>query len=55
MSAALMNSEGTDLGKYPSLGLGSSFSFKFEDPKGRVHRFNFGKCHVTPGFIFLGH
>lgn len=41
MSAALMNSEGTDLGKYPSLGLGSSFSFKFEDPKGRVHRFNF--------------
>lgn len=41
MSAALMNSEGTDLGKYPSLGLGNSFSFKFEDPKGRVHRFNF--------------
>uniref|UniRef100_A0A803L4W8 CBS domain-containing protein CBSCBSPB3 n=1 Tax=Chenopodium quinoa TaxID=63459 RepID=A0A803L4W8_CHEQI len=41
MSAALMNSEGTDLGKYPSLGLGNSFSFKFEDPKGRVHRFTF--------------
>ncbi|KAL5704377.1 CBS domain-containing protein cbscbspb3 [Ranunculus cassubicifolius] len=27
---------------YPSLGLGNSFSFKFEDRKGRVHRFNFG-------------
>ncbi|XP_074307921.1 CBS domain-containing protein CBSCBSPB3-like isoform X2 [Silene latifolia] len=40
MSAALMNSEATDLGRYPSLGLGSSISFKFEDPKGRVHRFN---------------
>ncbi|KAK9735557.1 hypothetical protein RND81_04G212700 [Saponaria officinalis] len=40
MSAALMNSEGTDLSKYPSLGLGSSIAFKFEDPKGRVHRFN---------------
>lgn len=45
-----MNSEGTDLGKYPSLGLGNSFSFKFEHPKGRVHRFNFGKC--TPGVSF---
>lgn len=42
MSAALMASEGTDMGKYPTLGLGSSFSYKFEDPKGRVHRFNFG-------------
>lgn len=28
---------------YPSLGLGNSFSFKFEDRKGRVHRFNFGE------------
>ncbi|PIN24248.1 hypothetical protein CDL12_03015 [Handroanthus impetiginosus] len=27
---------------YPSLGLGNSFSFKFEDRKGRVHRFSFG-------------
>lgn len=27
---------------YPSLGLGNSFSFKFEDRKRRVHRFNFG-------------
>ncbi|GAA0148494.1 kinase modulator [Lithospermum erythrorhizon] len=27
---------------YPSLGLGSSFSFKFEDCRRRVHRFNFG-------------
>ncbi|KAK2973799.1 hypothetical protein RJ640_008204 [Escallonia rubra] len=35
---------GTEPGKssYPSLGLGSSFSFKFEDYKGRVHRFNCG-------------
>ncbi|KAK9691991.1 hypothetical protein RND81_09G233800 [Saponaria officinalis] len=40
MSTALMNSEGTE-GKYPSLGLGSSFSFKFTDLKGNVHRFNF--------------
>ncbi|CAO2827365.1 unnamed protein product [Amaranthus hypochondriacus] len=41
MSAALMNSDGTEMGRYPSLGLGNSFSFKFEHPKGRVHRFNF--------------
>lgn len=27
---------------YPSLGLGNSFAFKFEDLRGRVHRFNFG-------------
>ncbi|KAL6542493.1 CBS domain-containing protein cbscbspb3 [Orobanche minor] len=27
---------------YPSLGLGNSFSFKFKDHKGRVHRFSFG-------------
>ncbi|KAL9248155.1 hypothetical protein vseg_021510 [Gypsophila vaccaria] len=40
MSTALMNSEGTE-GKYPSLGLGSSFAFKFTDLKGNVHRFNF--------------
>lgn len=37
MSAAL-----TDISKYPSLGLGNSFSFKFEYPKGRVHRFTIG-------------
>ncbi|KAK9733091.1 hypothetical protein RND81_04G042700 [Saponaria officinalis] len=42
MSTALMNSEGTE-GKYTSLGLGSSFSFKFTDLKGNVHRFNFGR------------
>ncbi|CAK9141991.1 unnamed protein product [Ilex paraguariensis] len=42
--SALMTSDGTELGKsaYPSLGLGSSFAFKFEDHRGRVHRFNFG-------------
>ncbi|GER36233.1 CBS / octicosapeptide/Phox/Bemp1 (PB1)domains-containing protein [Striga asiatica] len=27
---------------YPNLGLGNSFSFKFKDHKGRVHRFSFG-------------
>lgn len=43
MSAA-MTSDNTDHTKsaYPSLGLGNSFAFKFEDLKGRVHRFNFG-------------
>lgn len=37
-------SEGTEQGKsaYPSLGLGNSLAFKFEDLKGRVHRINFG-------------
>lgn len=36
--------DAAELGKstYPSLGLGNSFSFKFEDRKGRVHRFNLG-------------
>ena len=48
MSAALMNSDGTEMGRYPSLGLGNSFSFKVEHPKGRVHRFNFGTYHVSP-------
>lgn len=42
MSAAMMASEGTDLGKCASLGLGNSFSFKLEDSKGRVHRFIYG-------------
>lgn len=28
---------------YPSLGLGNSFAFKFEDRKGRVHRLNSGE------------
>ncbi|KAL3630227.1 CBS domain-containing protein cbscbspb3 [Castilleja foliolosa] len=39
-----VTSEGADHPKstYPSLGLGNSFSFKFKDHKGRVHRFNFG-------------
>uniref|UniRef100_A0A5B7ARS9 Putative CBS domain-containing protein CBSCBSPB3 n=1 Tax=Davidia involucrata TaxID=16924 RepID=A0A5B7ARS9_DAVIN len=42
--SAIMTSDGTEPGKsiYPSLGLGNSFAFKFEDCKGRVHRFNFG-------------
>ncbi|CAM8951020.1 unnamed protein product [Rhodiola kirilowii] len=40
----LMASDATDFAKssYPSLGLGNTFTFKFEDLKGRVHRFNFG-------------
>ncbi|GMH11394.1 hypothetical protein Nepgr_013235 [Nepenthes gracilis] len=39
--SVLMASEGTELSKYPSLGLGNSISFKFEDLKGRVHRLNY--------------
>ncbi|XP_010509462.1 PREDICTED: CBS domain-containing protein CBSCBSPB2-like [Camelina sativa] len=38
MSAMLINSEGKQ--SCPSQGLVSSFAFKFEDRKGRVHRFN---------------
>lgn len=41
--SALLTSDGTEAGKlYPSLGLGNSFAFKFEDFKGRVHRLNCG-------------
>ncbi|XP_038682313.1 CBS domain-containing protein CBSCBSPB3-like isoform X1 [Tripterygium wilfordii] len=40
--SGLMASDGTEHGKYPSLCLGNSFAFKFEDLKGRVHRFNCG-------------
>ncbi|PIA47402.1 hypothetical protein AQUCO_01400221v1 [Aquilegia coerulea] len=42
--SGLVTSDGTEPGKsmYPPLGLGNSFAFKFEDSKGRVHRFNFG-------------
>ena len=43
--SAFMTSDGTEIGKYyPSLGLGNSFAFKFEDFKGRVHRLNCGEC-----------
>ncbi|KAG6767364.1 hypothetical protein POTOM_028568 [Populus tomentosa] len=38
--SALMASDGAELGRYPSLGLGNSFAFKFEDLKGRIHRLN---------------
>ncbi|GMY12579.1 CBS domain-containing protein CBSCBSPB3 isoform X2 [Fagus crenata] len=40
--SGFMASDGTEQGKlsYPSLGLGNSFAFKFEDLKGRVHRVN---------------
>ncbi|KAL8200072.1 hypothetical protein R6Q57_011411 [Mikania cordata] len=41
--SAVMTSDVVDGGRsYPSLGLGNSFAFKFEDLRGRVHRFNFG-------------
>ena len=41
-----MASDATEHGRnvYPSLGLGNSFAFKFEDIKGRVHRLNCGEC-----------
>ncbi|KAB2625937.1 CBS domain-containing protein CBSCBSPB3-like [Pyrus ussuriensis x Pyrus communis] len=41
--STVMASDGAD-GKfsYPSLGLGDSFAFKFEDLRGRVHRINCG-------------
>lgn len=43
MSMSAVNpSDGTELGRYPSLGLGNSFAFKFADHKGRVHRLYFG-------------
>ncbi|PSS36081.1 CBS domain-containing protein [Actinidia chinensis var. chinensis] len=42
--SALNTSDGTEHGKstYPSLGLGNSYAFKFEDRKGRIHRLNYG-------------
>lgn len=42
--SAVMAADGAEPGRnmYPSLGLGNSFAFKFEDIKGRVHRFNCG-------------
>ncbi|KAG9129381.1 hypothetical protein Leryth_023750 [Lithospermum erythrorhizon] len=43
MSMTYHASDVTDTrSSYPSLGLGNTFSFKFEDCKRRVHRFNFG-------------
>ncbi|CAA6663816.1 unnamed protein product [Spirodela intermedia] len=42
-ASGFMASEGP---AYPSLALGSSFAFKFEDNKGRVHRFNCGSEHL---------
>lgn len=41
--SAFMASDSVEQGKsYPSLGLGNSFAFKFEDRKGGVHRLNCG-------------
>lgn len=47
--------DGPEQGKstYPSLGLGNSFSFKFEDIKGHVHRFNCGGLCIVAPFYFL--
>lgn len=47
--SGFMASDGTEPGKfmYPSLGLGNTFAFKFEDHRGRVHRFNFGTENLT--------
>lgn len=46
--SAVMPSELPESGKssYPPLGLGTSFAFKFEDLKGRVHRVNTGKWGI---------
>nr|GEY40699.1 CBS domain-containing protein CBSCBSPB3 [Tanacetum cinerariifolium] len=46
--SAIMTSDGADGGRsYPSLGLGNSFAFKFEDLRGRVHRFTFGTENLS--------
>ncbi|OWM69416.1 CBS domain-containing protein CBSCBSPB3-like isoform X1 [Punica granatum] len=46
--SAVMPSDLPESGKsnYPPLGLGTSFAFKFEDLKGRVHRVNSGTEHL---------
>jgi len=55
MSATMVASEGVDLGKCSSIGFGNSFSFKFVDSKGRVHRFFCGKYHhFAPAFRCYG-
>ncbi|ERN09863.1 CBS domain-containing protein CBSCBSPB5 isoform X1 [Amborella trichopoda] len=43
-SATRVASDGTETGRslYPSTGLASAFTFKLEDKKGRMHRFNCG-------------
>ncbi|OWM71903.1 hypothetical protein CDL15_Pgr017786 [Punica granatum] len=46
--SAVMPSDLPESGKsnYPPLGLGTSFAFKFEDLKGRIHRVNSGTEHL---------
>ncbi|KAH7282620.1 hypothetical protein KP509_35G040300 [Ceratopteris richardii] len=39
LTKSAANTHTSDHLKYPTLGLGSQFSFKFEDLQGRVHRF----------------
>ncbi|CAI0419701.1 unnamed protein product [Linum tenue] len=53
--SAMMTSEAAELGKSdPTLGLGSSFAFKFVDLKGHVHRVNCSKWSFTHlGFLPL--
>lgn len=43
--SGLMTSEAADTAKYtyPPAGHGNFFAFKFEDPKGHVHRLNSGE------------
>jgi CBS domain-containing protein len=47
--SVLMASDGAETARsaYPSLGLGNSFSFKFEDQKRRVHRFTCGTENLS--------
>lgn len=56
--SAIMTSDSVDGGRsYPSLGLGNTFAFKFEDLRGRVHRFNFGEFYsvLTPDNTSFDH
>lgn len=48
MSVIMPPSDALEGGRsYPSLGLGNLFAFKFEDLRGRVHRFNFGTENLS--------
>ncbi|KAH7432406.1 hypothetical protein KP509_07G021100 [Ceratopteris richardii] len=47
LTKSAANTHTSDHLKYPTLGLGSQFSFKFEDLQGRVHRFTSGSESLT--------
>lgn len=49
MSAVAPSDPESGKSSYPPLGLGTSFAFKFEDLKGRVHRVNSGKWGFIAG------